>query len=1100
MQIEKLCAFAATLVAIILPALGDTLTFVPQLDNGVTNYSWFSSGNWFSSDAGGNLIPAGRLPLINDTAIITGMADASSSGLRVQTLIATNNAVLTNGTYAIENLVMLSGSSFNQSAVNVLVTMTIAGTNCALNGVILTIFGTASGILQPATSLILGQGATLMDGGLLTLADGSRIIGTSPPQSSVVLGVGAILNATNMAALIGSPTNHLMIDNSGLIRADAGTLTFDAGIDWHSTAGAGEFRASNSNAILLFLTPFHVDAGVTDTFSGSGTNRWMAGGSVDGAGQVSGNLELLDSVSGGGNIEVLGTGSPGGVLSWGNGSLSLPAVWIDPGASMIFSGAPGSSRQLSGCTINNSGVCEVRTGGLGLIGGAIINNSVGGNFDIRADGSFSGTPGSAVNNAGTFLKTSSGATEFGTPASAQGPDFNNTCLVDVRSGQLSLLGGISSSEFRTESSAVLWFWGGTHTLTRGAAFTGAGTAQVKEGIGPSSWIVKGGLTASNVEVGANSRIYAATTNSILISQLLADSNGVLNNGSIVTENLQIRDQAVVTNSTLSVANSLAISGTNCSLQASTLILLPTGSGDLTPPVSATNCTLNLNQGSVFQIGGVLNLNDGALIAGGGLLPQNQLVVSPGATLVSSNQAVVQGAALNHLVIDNSGIIQADTGVLHFGSGLDWKSSMGFGEFKASLPASELSFASPFHSEAGSKSHFSGNGTSLWLSGGTLAGEAQVSGNLQVLGAVNGPGTIHVLGTGTTNGTLNWADGTLSLSGINIDANRKFLINPGPGNGCQMVGCIVENSGNCLWAGPGTITAGAGASFHNLPAGTLDLQTDVTLTSNTVPVLKLINDGLLRKSGGKGSSTLVADFTNDGIVDIQSGSLLFEGTWSQTLGSTTVDAGAVLGGSTLNVQGGILQGLGTIAAKVVNGGTVNPGNVAGILNIGPGAGYQQTAIGTLALEIGGGAPGSQYDQLVVGGGASLAGRLQLNLINGFAPKPGDRFEVLICSSQSGSFSTVDGSPVGDAFWVPQYTGTNVTVTLASAVSLSHPTISQGVLTLTFTTSTGLSYVVQTSGSLSPPNWQTFSTVPGNGSVVSVSDSTTNSQRYYRVLLQ
>jgi hypothetical protein len=246
--------------------------------------------------------------------------------------------------------------------------------------------------------------------------------------------------------------------------------------------------------------------------------------------------------------------------------------------------------------------------------------------------------------------------------------------------------------------------------------------------------------------------------------------------------------------------------------------------------------------------------------------------------------------------------------------------------------------------------------------------------------------------------------------------------------------------------------------------------------------------------------LVADFTNDGIVDIQSGSLLFEGTWSQTLGSTTVDAGAVLGGSTLNVQGGILQGLGTIAAKVVNGGTVNPGNVAGILNIGPGAGYQQTAIGTLALEIGGGAPGSQYDQLVVGGSASLAGRLQLNLINGFAPKPGDRFEVLICSSQSGSFSTVDGSPVADAFWVPQYTGTNVTVTLASAVSLSHPTISQGVLTLTFTTSTGLSYVVQTSSSLSPPDWQTFSTVPGNGSVVSVSDSTTNSQRYYRVLLQ
>src|SRR5215831_15861016 len=105
MQINKFCAFAGVLAGIILPAMGDTLTFVPQLDNGATNYSWFSSPNWFSTDAGGNLVQAGRLPLINDTAIITGMADAGGSGLRVQTLIVTNSAVLTNGTYAIENLI-----------------------------------------------------------------------------------------------------------------------------------------------------------------------------------------------------------------------------------------------------------------------------------------------------------------------------------------------------------------------------------------------------------------------------------------------------------------------------------------------------------------------------------------------------------------------------------------------------------------------------------------------------------------------------------------------------------------------------------------------------------------------------------------------------------------------------------------------------------------------------------------------------------------------------------------------------------------------------------------------------------------------------------
>jgi len=269
-------------LALTATALGTTLTFIPQLDNGITNYSWFSSGNWFSTDAGGNLIPAGRLPLNTDTAIITGIADAGTSGLRVLTLIATNNAMLTNGTFAVENLVMLSGSSFNQSAVNVLVTMTVGGTNCALNGSVLTIFGMASGVLKPiapapAATLSLGQGAVIQDDGQLTLTDGSLVTSTDPPQSALVIGTGAILNSTNVASVIGSATNHLVIDNSGRIRADAGTLRFDGGFDWHSTGGAGEFEAATSNAFLLFTTPFHVDVGVTDTFTGSGTNRWIAG-------------------------------------------------------------------------------------------------------------------------------------------------------------------------------------------------------------------------------------------------------------------------------------------------------------------------------------------------------------------------------------------------------------------------------------------------------------------------------------------------------------------------------------------------------------------------------------------------------------------------------------------------------------------------------------------------------------------------------------------------------------------------------------------------------------------------------------------------------
>ena len=1111
MQMYKLLRLAGALLLLGQTALADTLIFVPQPGlGGNLDYSWFTSGNWFTADLSGNLTPAGRLPLNTDTAIITVMADAGSSGLRVQTLIATNNAVLTNGTFAIENLQMLSGSSFANSTVNVLVTLTVGGTNCTLNGSTLTIFSTASGLFQPippanAATLNLAQGSILLDDGFLSLTDGSQIVSTAPPQSQLVISTGAALSATNNTLVLGSATNHLYLDNSGLIRATGGTLRFDGGIDWHAGGGAGEFNGANSNALLLFATAFHVDTAVTDTFSGSGTNRWPAGASVDGAAQVSGNLEILDSVTGAGNLEVLGSTPPGGTLTWSNGSMSLPTITVDSGGTMVFSGGVGSNRQLLGSTLNNSGLCELLTADLALVQGAVIFNSAPGTFKLQADGTFSGSPGplgGAFDNAGTFLKTSSGITEFGTPAPAQGPDFNNTGLVDIQSGQLNLLGGISSGQFRTEPGAVLWFWGATHTLSQGTSFTGSGTVRLLEGIAPAVWLVNSGITLSNLEVGSNGTLDAAgntSTNPIAVGALLADSNASLNNGTFLAQNFQMLDQAVLTNSTLTLSNSFTLSGTNCALLASTLSLLPSALGTLVPAQPATNCALTLNQGSVLQDAGILNLAGGAAIKGGGGVPQSRIVVSPGALVVSSNLTAVQGTSTNHLIIDNSGTIRADLGTLQFGSGLDWKSAAGSGEFKAAAPTALLTYAEPFHVDIGAKALFSGPGTNLWVGGGTLAGEAQISGNLQVAGPVTGSGTLHVLG-GTTAGVLNWTAGPLSLSAINIDPNGQMLINAALTGGCQLSGCSIINSGTCLWVGPGSVSAGGGASINNLPGGILDLQTDVLLTSNAAPEAVINNGGLFTKSAGSGLSTLAAGFDNAGTVEIKLGTLAFAGAWSQTQGTTTIDAGATISGTTLSLSGGTLEGLGTINANIVNSGTVNPGNTPGTLTLGANENYQQLAGGSLALEIGGATPGTQYDELVVGGTAILAGRLELNFINGFAPKAGDQLQILSCASQSGTFSSVDPSPLPGTVWVPQYHGTNVTVILADTVSMLPPSLSKGTAILPFNTTPGLTYVVQATDSLNPPQWQTLSTLTGNGSVMSVSDSLNAAQRYYRVLVQ
>ena len=49
----------------------------------------------------------------------------------------------------------------------------------------------------------------------------------------------------------------LLIDNSGLVQVDNGTLRFDSGLDWHCTAGTGEFRAASTNSLIVFGSGFH---------------------------------------------------------------------------------------------------------------------------------------------------------------------------------------------------------------------------------------------------------------------------------------------------------------------------------------------------------------------------------------------------------------------------------------------------------------------------------------------------------------------------------------------------------------------------------------------------------------------------------------------------------------------------------------------------------------------------------------------------------------------------------------------------------------------------------------------------------------------------
>jgi len=91
--------------------------------------------------------------------------------------------------------------------------------------------------------------------------------------------------------------------------------------------------------------------------------------------------------------------------------------------------------------------------------------------------------------------------------------------------------------------------------------------------------------------------------------------------------------------------------------------------------------------------------------------------------------------------------------------------------------------------------------------------------------------------------------------------------------------------------------------------------------------------------------------------------------------------------------GAFYGSGSIIGRFIigRGATYSPGRSPGMLTVD--GDFEIEEEGTLQLEIGGSTPQTGYDQLVVTGDTVLRGTINVSLINGFDPKPGDVFDLL-----------------------------------------------------------------------------------------------------------
>jgi hypothetical protein len=205
--------------------------------------------------------------------------------------------------------------------------------------------------------------------------------------------------------------------------------------------------------------------------------------------------------------------------------------------------------------------------------------------------------------------------------------------------------------------------------------------------------------------------------------------------------------------------------------------------------------------------------------------------------------------------------------------------------------------------------------------------------------------------------------------------------------------------------------------------------------------------------GFGADTLVLTGGNTSVasgntlesepLNVQGGTLEDDG----TVGQATVLGSTELAPTTLT--GGTLSGTGTVAGPLTNSdGTIAPGDAPGRLAVA--GNYTQEAGGTLGIGIGSTMPGTEFDQLLVGGSATLGGTLLLTDEGDFAPAFGDTFKIVSgASSRTGTFATVAG-PSASLSGV-EYNPDGATLT-SNALPVAKTTVSSGGGSST-TTSTG-----------------------------------------------
>lgn len=225
-----------------------------------------------------------------------------------------------------------------------------------------------------------------------------------------------------------------------------------------------------------------------------------------------------------------------------------------------------------------------------------------------------------------------------------------------------------------------------------------------------------------------------------------------------------------------------------------------------------------------------------------------------------------------------------------------------------------------------------------------------------------------------------------IVGTNLFARRNVVIDPNPalGGGGASPSLYVSDPITTGFNWTNTTASGAwqpGSNWDQPTTPTILGVANVRHVAGDAQQAVLTSDATVWEvnvEGGAGGEQMAVSIRNNATLTTFSGINIRENGAIHIVNGSVDTQFIDMRGGTLSGSGDIFTGNGPLPGQVENlGGVVAPGDGVGTLSIE--GRFSNSGTGTLQFEIGGTAPGSQYDQLLIDGDADLAGTLDVSLV-------------------------------------------------------------------------------------------------------------------------